>query len=106
MRTTLLNFLLMRVQNATVLVSICLGLAWLVLLGSGLVSVGSQSRSFLWKAAWSVVLILLPFLGMLIYCCYCIGSADFAFLRQFGVRKRARQLQMQRLTTSQSREAA
>jgi hypothetical protein len=105
MRTTLLNFLFMRVQNATALVGICLGLVWLLLLGSALVSICSQSRSLLWKTLWIFTVIVFPFFGMFLYCCYCIRTADFAFLRQFGVRKKARQLKFESFARSTKGEA-
>ncbi|MDB6075398.1 MAG: hypothetical protein JWO89_3038 [Verrucomicrobiaceae bacterium] len=80
-----LNFLRLHVHNATLPVHVALGGIWLMLLAAGLWSVQSQARGFLWKFLWSTALIVLPWLGMLLYALRCVLVSDFAFLKPLGL---------------------
>jgi len=79
-----LNFLLLHVHNATLPVHVALGLFWLLLLAAGLWSVQSQARGIIWKFLWSTALIVLPWVGMLVYSVRCLFVSDFAFLKPLG----------------------
>lgn len=36
------------------------------------------------KVGWSLVAILIPFLGVVLYCLRCLTQADLSMLKQFG----------------------
>ena len=92
MRTAIINFLTMKPEVVTTFVWWIVGLAWLLLLSCCIASVVAQVHHAAWKILWIVVLVALPLFGAFFYSAYCIVTADFRFMRLFGVRSKARQL--------------
>lgn len=85
MRAVFIRFFTLNAEN--VIPEIYLGMAavYLILLTASLFSIKSLQASSKSKAAWSVVVVLVPVLGMFIYSLRCLVRADFRFLKEFGL---------------------
>lgn len=57
---------------------------WCLLLIAGLWSIYSRSLGPISKVAWTLVIIVLPVIGMTAYTISCLFAADWEFLKQMG----------------------
>lgn len=98
MRSVLINFLQLQAQNVEDVILMILAAIYILALLTTLTSVLSRPRGFLFKLAWFVLSVILPFVGMALYACYCISQADRSFFSQLGFSesKRATPVQQQK----------
>lgn len=66
-----------------------LALAWLLLLGAGIASVISRKGHLWLKLVWMLVVVGLPVVGLFLYCLVCVLTADYSFLKLFGLHRQA-----------------
>lgn len=85
----IINFLSFNALNTAPEVYFGLALAWLLLVGAGIASVLSRQGAFWLKLFWLMVLIGLPVVGLFIYSIVCVVTADYAFLKLFGLHRQA-----------------
>lgn len=85
----IINFLTFNALNTPPEVYFGLALAWLLLLGTGVASVLSRRGSIWLKLMWLLVLISLPVVGLFVYSFVCIVTADYGFLKLFGLHRQA-----------------
>ena len=85
MRAVFIRFFTLNAEN--VIPEIYLGMVavYLILLTASLFSIKSLQASSKSKACWSVIVVLVPVLGMFIYSLRCLVRADFKFLKEFGL---------------------
>jgi hypothetical protein len=58
---------------------------YLMLWAAAVFSVMSCKRNNLGKMAWLLLVTCLPILGIALHCFSCLLSADYLFLKQFGI---------------------
>lgn len=87
MRTILNNLLQLQAQNVEDTVFLGLAMLYILVLLTTLSSILTRPRGVLFKLAWSLLSLLLPFFGMAVYALYCIWQADHSFLNQLGFTK-------------------
>ncbi len=87
MLQVLINFVTFHALNTPPEVYVGLAIAWLLLLIAGFASVINRSSSMVAKVLWLLVIVGLPIIGLLVYCFWCVVSADFAFLKMFGLHR-------------------
>jgi hypothetical protein len=85
----IINFLTFNALNTPPEIYYGLAFVWLLLLGAGIASVLSRQGRIWLKLLWLLVLIGLPVVGLLIYSIVCVITADYGFLRLFGLHRRA-----------------
>ncbi len=84
MRYVLTKFITFSPENVSGEVYWVLCGIYAVLLIVSLLSVFSIKSNFGTKLAWFSLVVLLPVLGMILYCIRCLICADYQFLKQFG----------------------
>lgn len=83
MKTAITNFLTLNVMSSHPVVYVGLAGVWLVILIASFVSVRSLPVSTAAKVFWLAVILLLPVVGLGLYCFYCLCRADWGFLEIF-----------------------
>lgn len=82
MRTVLQRFLSFDAENVAAEVYWALGVVYLILLASAIVSLfQSQNRA---KLPWLVALVFMPLIGLYFYTFMALLRADYSFLTRFG----------------------
>ena len=89
MSQVIINFLTLNALNTAAEVYFGLALAWLLLLGAGVASVLSCRGSVWLKLFWMLVIIGFPIVGLSVYCFICVLTADYGFLKLFGLHQNA-----------------
>lgn len=89
MLQAIFNFCSFNALNTPREVYFGLALAWLLLLGAGIASVISRKGQLWLKLVWLLVLAGLPVVGLFLYCLVCILTADYSFLKLFGLHRQA-----------------
>jgi hypothetical protein len=87
MLQVLVNFLTFNALNTPPEVYFGLAAAWALLLVAGCSSIFSQRHWWLFKVLWLLMVIGVPILGLLLYCAYCLFSADYGTLKMMGLHK-------------------
>jgi hypothetical protein len=82
---TISKLILFSPENVSVEVYWSLIGIYLMLFGVTCISVMSEKRGYLSKLAWLMLITFLPVLGIALHCLSCLLSADYQFLKQFGV---------------------
>lgn len=72
-------------ENVSVEVYWALAAIYLMLWAATVFSVMSGNRSLFGRLAWLLLVTFLPVLGIALHCLSCLLSADYQFLKQFGV---------------------
>jgi hypothetical protein len=81
------NLLTLNALNTPPEVYWALAAAWVLIVTAGITSIASQHFSTITKIIWLLVIIAIPVAGMLLYCAYCILSAEYAIIRMLGLHK-------------------
>jgi hypothetical protein len=89
MLEAILNFCTFNALNTPREVYFGLAMAWLLLLGAGIASVISRKGQLWLKLVWMLVLVGLPVVGLFVYCLVCVLTADYSFLKLFGLHRQA-----------------
>lgn len=84
MLTTIIKFLSFAPDNVSKEVFWILGIIYLFLLIATALSIKKTTNNLSSKLAWTLLVIVLPVIGIAIYCIRCLASADFHFLKQFS----------------------
>ena len=90
MRLVITRLLSLSAENVSEEVLWALILVYVILLLVSLTSVWSMARSIGAKVAWTLLLALVPVVGMGFYCLSILVSSDFIFLKRFGFGSRAK----------------
>ncbi|WP_395747314.1 PLD nuclease N-terminal domain-containing protein [Prosthecobacter sp.] len=85
MRYALTKFLTFSPENVSVEIYWALGFIYLALVVTTLLSVFSLRSRPLSKAAWCIIILALPVAGMALHCLRCLLTADYQFLKQYGL---------------------
>jgi len=85
----IINFCTFNALNTPREVYFGLAMAWLLLLGAGIASVISRKGQLWLKLVWMLVLVGLPVVGLFVYCLVCVLTADYSFLKLFGLHRQA-----------------
>lgn len=83
----LINFLSLNALNTPPEVYAALGVIWLILLVAGMASVFSRACSGWLKLLWLLLIVGAPVVGLLVYCVFCLVTADYSFLKLFGLQR-------------------
>lgn len=83
----LINFFTLNALNTPPEVYIGLAAIWALLLAAGVASIILRALSVWTAAGWIVLLLGLPIVGMFVYCVWCMLSADYSFLKMFGLHR-------------------
>ncbi len=92
MLQVLINLLSLNALNTTPEVYVALAVAWLLLLSAGLVSIFGSKTHVLLKIFWTLVVVAAPVAGLFLYSFWCFVSADWGFLKMFGLHRQASSL--------------
>lgn len=87
MLQVLINFATLNALNSPPEVYIGLAAIWVLLLSAGIASVVSRARSAWVAAVWIVFILIVPIAGLFVYCVWCMLSADYSFLKMFGLHR-------------------
>jgi Kef-type K+ transport system membrane component KefB len=88
MLQVIINLLTLKALSSPLEVYAGLGLVWLLMLAAGMASVMSRPWR-LWKRMfWCVILVVLPVIGMTLYCLLSLTLADYSFLKVLGLNRK------------------
>jgi uncharacterized membrane protein YhaH (DUF805 family) len=87
-RTIITNFVQLNAQTVSNEVLVALGVVYAVLLILTVISVISRTSTPFSKVAWCAVVVLLPVVGITLYCVRCIASVDKTVLERFKAPQR------------------
>ena len=84
MRAVIFNFLSLRAENVSTEVWVGLAVVYAILVGLTLSSIwaGTWSKSASWL--WTILVLILPLIGIFVYSLASLSRCDFSFLKQFG----------------------
>lgn len=82
MLTSLIKFLTFAPDNVSKVVYWALAVIYTLLLLATLLSIRKKNPEFTHSLAWSLLVILLPVIGIATHCIRCLATADYQFLKQ------------------------
>lgn len=85
MRSVITKFLTFKAENVIPEIYIAVALVYLGMLFACMLSVQKTQKSTWSKLVWIAVCTFIPVVGMFIYSARCMLSADFKFLKEFGL---------------------
>lgn len=85
MRIVITRFITFNAENVTQEVLWALAMVYFVLVTVTVFSILKDTGSAGMKMAWILLVLAAPVLGMAIYCVRSLFSADYQFLKQFGI---------------------
>lgn len=91
LRTTIFQFLQLQPRNITTEVYVGLVVIYLGMVAATLHSVLQEPFTPRQKLVWSVITLVLPIIGMALYCLDSLRRADFSFLHNTGLLRRPKQ---------------
>jgi hypothetical protein len=87
MLQVIINLLTFNALNTPPEIYAGLGAAWVLLMSAGIASVVTRKCLLVVKLVWLVLIVGLPVAGLLVYCIWCVISADYSFLKMFGLHR-------------------
>ena len=90
MREILFKWIKLDAQTIIPEVWYVVGVLWLCVVIIGLISIKSQAMASSVKLRWSALIVLVPFIGMLAYCVYCLTKVDYHMLEFLMVKKKGK----------------
>lgn len=81
MKNVIINFLTFQVMSVHPAVFIGLAVIWLLLLFASIASLRATAGSRFSKVAWFVLILLVPIVGLALYCFRCLLCANWTFLK-------------------------
>lgn len=85
MRGVITRFFTFDALNVIPEVYYALFIIWAFLIIISWFSIFSQKMNLPAKLLWLVIVTAIPVLGMAIYCVFCLYTADYAYLKRFGL---------------------
>ena len=80
-----MRFATLNAQNVIPYVYVAISVVWLVMLATAVTSLRQQQISRGAKVVWLLLIVLLPVLGLGLYCLRCLIRAEYPLLQQLGV---------------------
>lgn len=84
MLTSLIKFFTFAPDNVSAEVYWALGVIYLFLIIASILSIKKNVPNLATKLAWTLLVIVVPVIGIAVYCIRCLALADFSFLKQFS----------------------
>ena len=96
MRALFVRWLNLDAQNFIPEVWAAVGVLWVLLVVFAIMSIRSQSMTARSKILWGLFVIAVPFVGLFIYCVYCLARVDYYMFEFLLFRRRKRGVKQHR----------
>jgi hypothetical protein len=84
MKDAILRFATLNAENVIPYVYIGMAVVWIIMVATAFFSLRAQPIGAGAKMVWALLIVLLPIVGMTLYCLRCLLRADYPLLEQLG----------------------